>query len=119
MPKTPTQPPTFLDAWNGFKESYTEFVKWQQSTDDEFEFCQIRLIDESPIEYKNKWNRIQWKMLVEQDGEERMLSGGSRLFVALKKCLVSLNVAHDKLPILQVDRIGTGFDITYKVKPVK
>jgi len=119
MPKTPTQPPTFLDAWNGFKESYTEFVKWQEVESGDYVFCQIKLLDENPTQYENKWKRIQWKMLVEQDGEERMLSGGSRLFVALKKCLSFLNLPFEKLPTLQVNRIGSGFDISYKVIPIK
>lgn len=119
MPKTPTEPISFDDVWNGFKQDYLPFVEWVSQPDDNSSFCIITFDENAPIAYKNKWSREQYKIKVHQDEFPKMLSGGKKLFIAIKEFMKKENKLLVDIGKVQIDRIGSGFETDYKVSKIK
>lgn len=118
-PKTPTEPFTMDDAWDGFKADFLPFVEWMVDSTDSFSFCQIEFIEDSPTAYKNKWSRDQWKIQVRQDGSPKIMSAGKRLFMTLREFCYQNKMKPSELGIVQVDRFGSGFETGYRVMFIK
>lgn len=114
--KTPTEPLTFNDVWNGFKVDYLPFVEWMSNPDDDFSFIIVEFAENDPLKYKNKWGREQFKIRVNQNEEEKMLSAGVKLFVKLKNFCIKENLMPKDLGKVQIDRYGSGFDTDYSIK---
>ncbi len=115
-PKTPTEPVRFDDAWNGFKMDYLPFVEWSQHPDDNFAFIIIRFASNAPEPYTNKWAREQFKIKVDQNGEIKYLSAGKRLFIKIKSFCQNENRLPMDLDLVQIDRIGNGFETDYHIR---
>lgn len=115
--KTTTEPIRLADIWDSFKSDYKAFVEWLADVDDPSQsFCIVEFISDSPEQYKNKWGRDQYKMMVYQGQEERILSGGKRLFISIKKLCISENLNPTELGNVLVVRKGSGFDTEYSVE---
>lgn len=113
--KTPTEAVTLSDVWEKVKPRYIQFVDWIKNEQDGFAFCIVEFIENTPQEYKNKWSRDQLKIGVKQDGIERILSGGNRLFAQLKDFILKENKQLSEMGKIQIARIGSGFEIDYRV----
>jgi hypothetical protein len=114
--KVPTEELKMDDIWNNFKSDYLPFVEWRTDADTEETFVIVEFLDDAPVPYTNKWSREQFKMRVNQDNEERMLSAGKKLFIALKKYCMSAVLLPSQLGNVAVVRIGSGFDTEYKIQ---
>lgn len=115
--RAPTQnPPNKLEllGWGQFDE-YLEFVDWIEEED--CKFVTIKLLQDAPQEYKNKWGRTQYKMKVYQyeTNDKRTLSAGKRLWGTIKNFLVENQIPPCGTKI-QITRTGSGFDTQYQVK---
>ena len=114
--KAPTEPITLSDAFNAFDIEYKEFVDWYRDLGDAgCVYCIVKFLENQPVKYTNKWNREQWKILVESEDTEKILSGGKRLFKALKALCIKYNKYPKDLGVIRVDRYGSGFDTHYKM----
>jgi len=116
--KTPTEPITISDVWGEVKPKYIEFVKWLHHPDDDFDFVVVEFLEDQPEAYKNKWQRDQFKILVNQEGIERYLSGGNRLFAVIKAFMLNQNDYLTNMGKLQIDRIGSGFQTDYSISKI-
>lgn len=110
-----TEDPKFKDFFGDFEIEYLPFVEWL-IVDDDTKLASVTFEDEKPTEYKNKWARTQWKMKVIQDADLRMLSGGKRLFSSLSSFCKKHNKYPVSLGIVNIFRIGNGFDTKYLFK---
>lgn len=117
--RTPTESIKFADIWDNFKSEYLPFVEWLSHPDDGYSFIVVEFRENAPTPYVNKWSREQFKMKVSQNNEEKMLSAGKKLFMKLKSFCVSENKLPSDLGLIQIDRIGSGFDTDYKVQYFK
>lgn len=117
-PKTPTESIKLDDIWEGFKSDYLPFVEWL--TDPEgIIFCLVRFEENNPTKYTNKWSREQFKISVLQDEQQKVLSAGKKLFMKLKNFCIAENQLPTDLGIVQIDRIGSGFETDYKIQKFK
>ena len=115
--KTTTEPIKLADIWDNFKADYKPFVEWLVDADNlSHTFIIVEFISDAPELYKNKWGRDQYKMEVYQSTEEKILSGGKRLFLQLKKLCLSENCKPSELGNVLIIRQGSGFDTNYSVE---
>jgi hypothetical protein len=114
--KSPTEILKMDDIWNNFKSDYLPFVEWRVDADSEETFVIVEFIEDAPIPYTNKWSREQFKMRVNQDNEERILSAGKKLFMALKKYCMNAVLLPSQLGLVAIIRIGSGFETDYKIQ---
>lgn len=115
-PRTPTESIKFADIWNGFNAKYLPFVEWFSNPDTEETFIVVKFVDDNPEPYVNKWSREQFKIKVLQNGENRILSAGKKLFQRLKAFCIEENKLPSDLGEVQIDRYGSGFDTDYKIQ---
>lgn len=106
----------FNETWGEFKTEYLPFVEWTAEKD--FHFIVIEFLDDEPPEsYTNKWNRDQYKKEVRQDDEAKILSGGKRLWGAIRTYCIKNNIR--LCPgTWQIQRHGNGFDTQYLVSHI-
>jgi len=103
----------FNATWGEFKSEYLPFVEWIREND--YQFVLIQFLDNEPPEsYTNKWNRDQYKKEVRQDDEAKILSGGKRLWGAIRDYCVKNKILLDK-GLFMIQRHGSGFDTNYTV----
>lgn len=117
-PKTTTEFPDIREFFGDFKTEYTPFVSWYSDpVRSDLKTCIVSFKENKPIKYKNKWDREQWKILVEDDYDTTaLLSGGKRLF----QTIMGFCQKEHKLPMdldaILISRIGSGFDTKYKIE---
>lgn len=99
---------------------YIPFVRFIVTKEPLKEFVIIEFLEDEPEKYINKWGREQWKILVNEYSEysekkeEKMLSGGKRLYNALMEICVERNVLPTELGLVWVWRMGSGFQTHYR-----
>lgn len=109
----------WLGEWDKFDESRYEFVTWVPTNDSRY-VVQIKFIESSPTEFTNKWGRQQWKILVIQNKGERWLSGGKRLFEAIKRLAVEFNLPPNSIPgNVRIYRIGRSVESRYTAEVIE
>lgn len=113
--KTPTEPIRLDDIWNGFKSDYLPFVQWIANPDAEESYCDVIFLENSPTEYKNKWNREQYKIRINDPINEAILSAGKKLFAKILQFCKSENKLPIDLGVIRIVRFGSGFETDYKV----
>jgi len=113
--KTTTQHPDLQSFFGEFKTEYLPFVQWYYKSD-KAKLAVVDFLEDKPQQYKNKWDRIQWKMRVMQYEEEMILSGGKRLFQTLYRFCEEANKMPTELGLVAIFRIGNGFDTKYKIE---
>jgi len=118
--KTHTRAPNeveeqMVDWFGSFEVEYVSFVEWIRDSETDTVCVIIEFPDDNPPEeYKNKWDRQQWKKRVLQDEEDRVLSGGKRLWSAFVMFCKKTGKLPSELGLVRVDRIGSGFETRYK-----
>ena len=121
MPKKEVRGPNepefkMSDLWHEFEIDYKPFVEWMVQIDKPNEsFAVIQFIEDSPVQYKNKWNREQWKIRVYQDKDEKILSGGKKLFSAIMSLCQKEQKLPRELPECTIWRKGSGFETNYSI----
>jgi len=117
--KAKTEISTLDEFWGDFQTEYKNFVEWTYDKETGNKFAIVSFIEDKPSKYTNKWNREQWKILVQDDyNEEVILSGGKRLFNAIRKTCVENECLPTELEPIIIWRIGSGFDTKYKIEDV-
>lgn len=112
--RLPTEKITLSDIFDNFENEYKEFVEWfVVDMDNNIYKTEVIFLEDAPVQYKNKWNRDQWKIEVESDGTLKMLSGGKRLFTALKNLCLANTQQPSQLGSVEIRRKGNGFDTSY------
>lgn len=103
----------WLSEWTEFDDERYEYVNWtvidanKHSTDVQFE-------SDAPCKFVNKWGREQWKILVVQNGSQKWLSGGKRLFECIKRLCKECNLPPRRLNgIIRIIRIGKSVECSY------
>lgn len=114
MVKTPTESLNLGDMWDFAKVEYLPFAEWM-TDDDENVCCIIEFSSNTPDKYENKWKREQWKIEIKQYDEKRILSGGKRLFAAIRSFCNERGKMPMDLGKVRIDRLGDGFETDYKV----
>lgn len=117
--KTPTEGFNINDAWNAFKVDYLKFVEWYRTKDDDGSYIVGKFEEDTPTAYTNKWNREQYKIQFDQDGQSKCLSGGKKLFAAIRTICLKSKCNPIDLGIVQINRIGSGFETDYIIDQIK
>jgi len=113
--RTPNEIEDQMADWFGsFEVDYVQFVEWIRDTDTDSLCVIVEFADsDAPEEYKNKWDRVQWRKRVIQDGEDRILSGGKRLWSSFVSFCRKMGKLPADLGLVRIDRHGSGFDTKY------
>lgn len=110
--KAPTEQVTLDDIWDNFEPDYLPFVEWTLFEGNKI--ATVEFTEDAPTEYANKWSRTQWKMRVIQDGDDKILSGGKRLWYSLKLLCQKHNKRPSDMGLVVITRKGSGFDTSYE-----
>jgi len=113
--KTCTQNLGLESFFGEFKTEYLPFVIWHYKSDN-VKIAVVDFLEDKPQQYKNKWDRIQWKMRVMSEDEEVILSGGKRLFQTLYRFCQEVNQLPTDIGLTTIYRLGNGFDTKYKME---
>lgn len=114
--KTTTEGKTIDEFFSCFETEYKPFVEWFLDKETDTKFAILEFVSNEPEQYTNKWNRVQWKIEVMDDTDQlAFLSGGKRLFQSIMRFCKKESKLPQDLGLVQINRIGSGFDTRYKV----
>jgi hypothetical protein len=113
--KPPTEPLHFSDIWNNFQIEYFPFLKYKDG------MAKVTFLHDDPKEFTNKWNRIQYKMLVKEtcssiDGSSttKIIATGKRFFAGLRAFCDGVGKLPTELGEVTIKRVGTGFETSFE-----
>lgn len=102
----PREKQPWESGWDEFDDERFEFVEWTVQ-DANISFCIIEFESDAPVKFVNKWGREQWKILVSQNVNQKWLSGGKRLFEAIKRLCKEFNSSPRGIHgVIRINRIG-------------
>lgn len=106
----------WLANWNEFDEERFEYIDWRPIDANSCQ-CIINFESDAPTKFVNKWGREQWKILVRQEGSLKWLSGGKRLFEAIKRLCKESELPPTKfVNYVRINRIGKSVQCSYSAE---
>lgn len=111
--KTTTEPIRWKELFGEIQTEYLPFVNWHY-IDENHKIANLEFISDKVDPYINKWDRQQWKISVFQEEEDKILSGGKRLFQTLQRFCMKHNMRPSELGFISIHRLGGGFDTKYR-----
>jgi len=107
------------EGWAKFEKFYP-FAKYTETKAGVYEIVVNNFIDDYPSTYLNKWGGTRYRvlcMLVSDKQVQHWLTGGKRLFTALKEFCIAEGIP--KLSVMQhpirITRYGKNVDARYEV----
>lgn len=104
------------EAWSQFEKFYA-YAKYREVNPNTYELVIDSFLQPNPSTFLNKWGRTQFRILVLVGQETQWLTGGKRLFTALKEFLTGADFKNPTFVQHQVKiiRFGKSVDSSYKV----